>query len=237
VLHGQNTLEVAVVSKWKYITKARLDAARVAIENTLADRDILTALSVAGYGEAELWEGQALYLEAMAQASQQDEEAHKEETPSDVARKALMNAWIKAERDYVHTRRTARAAFRSDPKTFIALKLNQARKTSLSGWLEQATIFYNDLLQDDDRVAILANLGYDRSRLEDELVQVQSVSEAQRAYEEASQKAAGMASTVLIDLVPAQLDAWMAGFQATAEEALKDHPQWLEKLGFSPRRE
>jgi hypothetical protein len=39
---------------------------------------------------------------------------------------------------------------------------------------------------------------------------------------------------VLVDVVPAQLDAWMAGFQATAREALRDHPQWLEKLGFSP---
>lgn len=222
-----------MVAKWKYITKARLDAARVAIENALADRDILNALSVAGYGEAELWEGQALYLEAMAQASQQELEGREEKTPVDAARKALMNAWIKAERAYVHTRRTARAAFRRDPKTFIALKLNHARKTSLSGWLEQATIFYNDLLQDDGRGAVLANLGYDRDRLEDELMQVQGVAEAQRAYEEASQKAAGMASTVLIDLVPAQLDAWMAGFQTTAEEALKDHPQWLEKLGFS----
>jgi hypothetical protein len=221
------------VSKWSYIAKERLDEARVAIENALADRDILTALSVAGYGEAELWEGQALYLEAQAQASQQDWEEDGEETPADVARKALMNAWIKAERTYVRTRRTARAAFRSSPKTYIALKLNHARRTSLAGWLEQATAFYDDLLQDDNRVAVLAGLGYDRARLEDELAQVQGVLEAQRAYEEASQKAAGMAGTVLIDVVPAQLDAWMAGFQATAREALRDHPRWLEKLGFS----
>ena len=221
------------MSKWRYITEERLDEARVAIENALADRDILTALSVAGYGEADLWEGQALYLEAQALASQQEPE---EETPADAARKALMNAWVGAERAYVHTRRTARVAFRSNPKTFIALNLNQVRKTSLAGWLEQATTFYNDLLQDDDRVAVLANLGYDRARLEDELTQVHGVSEAQAMYEEASQKAAEMASTVLIDVVPAQLDAWMAGFQATAREALKDHPQWLEKLGFSPTR-
>jgi hypothetical protein len=219
------------VSKWKYVAKERLDEARVAIENALADRDILTALSVAGYGEAELWEGQALYLEAQAQASQQEPE---EETPADAARKALMNAWVSAERAYVHTRRTARVAFRSAPKTFIALQLNQVRKTSLVHWLEQATTFYSDLLQDEGRVAALASLGYDRARLEDELAQVQAVSEAQAAYEEASQKAAEMASTVLVDVVPAQLDAWMAGFQATAREALRDHPQWLEKLGFSP---
>jgi hypothetical protein len=217
------------MSKWKYIAKERLNEARVAIENALADRDILTALSVAGYGEAELWEGQALYLEA--QASQQEPE---EETPADAARKALMDAWVRAERAYVHTRRTARVAFRSDPKTFIALKLNEVRKTSLVHWLEQATTFYNDLLQDENRVAVLAKLGYDRARLEDELAQVQAVSEAQAAYEAASQKVAEMASTVLIDVVPAQLDAWMAGFQATAREALRDHPQWLEKLGFSP---
>jgi hypothetical protein len=218
------------MTKWQYITEERLSAARIAIENALADRDILTALSVAGYGESELWEGQALYLEARAQSHRMPEV--EEETAVSEAKKALMRAWVDAEQAYVHTRRAARAVFRGDPETYIALKLNMVRKTSLDGWLGQASDFYNGLLDDQGCVDVMANVGYDRARLMEELGQVQAVSQAREVYESEAQKAATMTSTVLVDIVPVQLDAWMAGFEAAARTVLKDHPQWLKKLGL-----
>jgi len=46
--------------------------------------------------------------------------------------------------------------------------LGEARKQSLSGWLEQATAFYNNLMGDADLMEAMVNFGYHQAKLQAE---------------------------------------------------------------------
>ncbi len=203
-----------------------LDEARLAIDNALANADILAALSAFGYDEARLNEGKALYEEARALYEVQRDRYGEQFA----ATQALEAKWEEARRVYGTTLKLARQLFKDDTEATASLHLKGARARSLAAWVAQASTFYNNLLRHAAWVEKMGNFGYDQARLEAERDLVQEVI----ALNEAQEAAKGLAqkSTKERDAKIAELEEWMALFRTAAQAALADDPQLLENLGF-----
>jgi len=132
------------MAKPKRSIDERLLAAQVAIDNALGDADIQAALAVFGYDAAKLSAGRTLYEDALALVNAQKAEYGGQYEAS----AAVRAAWDAADVAYSASLKVARVALQDDPKAHAALMLGGTRKQSLSGWIEQATAFYTNLLGD-----------------------------------------------------------------------------------------
>ncbi len=204
----------------------RLLSAQVAINNALDDADIQSELSQLGYTAAKIQAGKTLLDEAQALVNQQKVEYGEQYQATEVVRLA----WDAANKAYTRTLKVARVAFKGNPKAENALQLAGKRKQSLSGWLQQALAFYDNLLKYADLRAELANFGYTQAKLEAEQAMVGVVFETNQLQE--AEKGDAQEATKLQDAKLDALDDWLSDFKAIAEAALEDTPQRLEKLGF-----
>lgn len=212
----------------KHSIEERLLAAQVAIDSALSDADILAALTPFSYDEARLQEGRALYEEALALVNQQKAEYGEQYE----ATEKLHAAWETANTAYMRALKVARLILKGNPRAEAALILRGKRKKSLSGWIEQATAFYTNLLANPDFMAEMAQYTYDEARVTAEAALVQAVVEANVA--QAQERGEAQEATKQRDARLDALDAWLSKFKGFAEVALADHPQRLEKLGFGP---
>lgn len=206
----------------------RLLAAQVAIDSALSDADLAAALGAFGYDQAKLNTGKALYTEAVTRVNKQKIEYGEQFEAS----AAVTAAWEQADAAYTRTLKVARVAFKDNVKAQAALMLGGVRKQSLSGWIEQATAFYDNLLGNADLLAAMAAFGYDQGKIAAEQALVQAVATANVRQE--TEKGEAQEATKLRDAAIDALDEWMSDFKAIATAALEEHPQWLEKLGFGP---
>jgi hypothetical protein len=196
----------------------------VMIEN-VSDPGIKTALASYGFSGEKLLDGKKLYDEAIALQNLQ-----KQKYGERIAATAeLEQAWKIAKQQYMKTLKIARVAFRENVKADKATILYGIRKQSLSGWLEQAQIFYTNILNDSELMNILSMYGYSPEKLRREstlidevldksLRQKQVIGEAQEATEARDKKISELAK-------------WVSDLRAVAKVALAEDPQQLEKLG------
>ena len=211
----------------KQTIDARLLAAQVAIDNARGDAGILAAMGVFGYDEERLGVGRALYGEAQTLVSRQKAEYGEQFE----ATAAVQTAWDEGNAAYMRTFKVARVALKGNPKARAAMMLSGDRKRTLSGWLEQTTAFYANLMADAKLMAAMGIFGYDQAKLEAEQVLMQAVVKANLVQEK--EKGEAQEATKLRDARLDELDQWMSDFKAIAQVALEENPQWLEKLGFS----
>ncbi len=206
----------------------RLGGAELAISNARNDAGILEAVTPFGYDSAGLQAGQDLFNEVLELVNRQAAlygDQYEATQQVEDAREA-------AEAVYMSALKVARVALRDYERAGNALKMNGERKHSLWGWLEQAQMFYTNLLADDELLAAMARFGYDRAKLEDQAILVLAVVNADIAQE--GNKGDAQQSTMERDDKLDELDQWIADFKVIARIALEDKPQWLEKLGFGP---
>ena len=204
----------------------RMLEAQLAIDNSLNNPVILEAITPFGYDESRLRAARALYDEVMALVAVQKLEYGEQYE----ATAALQAAWDAADRVYMHTLKICRIAFRDKTKARNALSLNGSRKKSLGGWVEQATTFYLNLLDDAALLAALSPYGYDEAKLTAEAALVQAVVEARAVQNK--ERGEAQEATQLRDAKLDELDQWVADYKVIAEIALADSPQQLEQLGW-----
>lgn len=107
------------------------------------------------------------------------------------------------------------------------------RKQSLSGWLEQAQVFYANITNDDAMINALTEYGYTAAKLKDEfdfLNQVIAKNDNQKR-ETGEAQAATQARDKKLD----ELAKWVSDLRAVAKVALAEDLQQLEKLGILAR--
>ncbi len=121
-------------------------------------------------------------------------------------------------------------AFKDNRPAHTALMLCGQRYRDLVGWLEQTTIFYQNLLATPELMAGLARFGYTGAKLQAELELVKAVTEANQAQEIAKSKA--VAATRGRDDKLAELERWLSEFKAIARIALAGS-QMQQALGLS----
>ncbi|HMQ54497.1 MAG TPA: hypothetical protein PKE64_26055 [Anaerolineae bacterium] len=201
-------------------------AAHVAINNALADDDIIASLSLYGYDEARLRGGQEL-LSQVEELRQDQKVGYGEQYDATASFKL---AWAKANEAYKHALKLARITFKTNAKARAALLLDGKRHSKFSNWLEQAGTFYANLLGQPDLLAAMSHFGYDRHRLETEQALVEAVAENHRRQE--VRRGDAHHGTAERNAALNELNDWMMTFRAAATVALADRPQQLEKLGF-----
>lgn len=209
----------------KSIAQRLLDA-ELAIDNTLSNQDILTAVTPYGYDEAALEAARDLQREAMALHEQQQQEYGEQYEATAV----LREAWDTAADAYGAALKIARIAFRGNETAHKALGLGGSRKQSLSGWLDQARLFYNNMLRTPEFIAAMTPYTYNETKLEAEAALVEAVANANEAQEK--ERGEAQQATKVRDAKMDELDQWLADYKAIAEVALAVSPQSLEQLGF-----
>jgi hypothetical protein len=216
------------------ISKNRIDKfmleAGLMIQNAFSDPVIKTAISGFGYHEEKFMAGKKLYDEAMDLQNLQ-----KMKYGERVAATAgFYSAWKTMNKQYMKALKIARIVFKDDAKADKALMLQGERKQSFSGWLEQAQIFYENLLNNTDLLSPFSEYGYSAESLRQEyefLKQVAGKNAIQKKLMGEARETAELRDKKLNELA-----GWIADLRVVAKVALEDDPQQLEKLGIVVKR-
>ena len=206
----------------------RLAAAQLAIDAVLADPSVQAALTPYGYDVAAMTAARALYEEVQALTAAQKLEYGEQYE----ATQLFDAAWATADAAYINSLQLARIAFKKNSKGQSALGLNGRRKLSYSGWIEQATLFYQGLLATPALQAEMTKYGYNVAKWEAEYALVQAVVAANVTQER--EKGEAQDATKARDAALDELDEWLSDFKAVSQIALAKMGQKLEGLGFGP---
>jgi hypothetical protein len=204
----------------------QLISAQVAISNAIADEQIRTEMEKYGYDEAKLNVGRKLYEET--------DELHKKQKmeygEQHEATKALEEAWAKSNNVYMKAIKVARVALKNKYKAQEGLGLGGRRKRSITGWINQAKLLYDNLLQKPDLLTAMEEFGFNTEKLNKDRTLVEVVE--QEYKKQRLETGEAQEATKKRDAKLDELDEWMADFKAIARVALEDHPQRIEKLGI-----
>ena len=197
----------------------QLNAAQLAVDNSLADDEIKTLVSGYGYSAEKLAEGQALFNTAQSAVAVQEQATGAQQAASE----ALGTAKSAAFDAYQALAKVARAAL---PKSALA-------GLGLTGKMPRATAAFqtaaNTLFTNAATFPALAEYGYGGLRLAAERAKIDAFVQADQAQEAA--KGAAQQATRDQDAALKALNQWTARYIKIARVALRDKPQLLEKLG------
>ena len=183
-----------------------------------------TLLAPFGYDETKIGAGQQLLAEARDLANQQKVEYGEQYE----ATQAVQAAWDAAKGAYGPTLALARIALKNETAAQTALALTGKRKQSLSGWIDQATTFYSNLLANADWVAAMASLNRDQTALEAEQAVIQALVDANLTQEK--EKGESQEATRARDAKLEELYDWYGDYRDVAVVALDGHPEWIEMI-------
>ena len=204
----------------------RLLAANVALENTLADSEILGLLTEFGYDAAKINAGKVLYNSAQDKFQQQKTEYGEQYAASE----EMQTKWNEAYAVYMKHVKVARVALQSNYGAFLKLGLEGARKRTLSGWLVQARQFYSNAQGDTNIQNELVVFGITEAKLQEGKQLTDEVEAANAAHKK--EKGEAQQSTLDRDNALDVLEDWLSDLIAIARIALEDRPQLLEKMGI-----
>ncbi len=133
----------------------RLESARLALHNALAETELLAALGQFGYDETRLQQGKGLYESALAvwQSQQQKQSRRRAATA------AFRQADAAVSRVYMRSVNLCRALYRDDPVTYRALGLAGQRSTAFARRVAQMRLFYTTALDSPAILTTLADYG------------------------------------------------------------------------------
>ncbi len=200
--------------------------AGTAIANARETPDILAALEVYGYDDEVLQQGQNLLDTARTLTDAQRKE-HGDQYAATAARK---DALAKADEIYTAHRQLAAIVFKGDADLRAALALDERKKKSFSGWFDQATRFYNNLLANADAVTDMGRFRMTQEKLAEGQTLVKLVGTLDRVQDREMGEA--QRATQARDAAIDELNEWMSEFKTVAKIALAGDPQMLEALGF-----
>ncbi len=203
-----------------------LQAAQVAIANTLSTPEILTAVAVFGYDETVMQQGQALYTAAL-EAHQEQLREYGEQIGS---RETFETLQDQVNATYMMHLKLARIALKDQPMWNQQLGLNGTRKRSFAGWLVQVQQFYANALKAPEVLQALERFRITSEMLAANATAVESVVAAKNQQEK--EKSEAQRSTQVRDEAIEALNEWLSDYLAVARIALQQDPQRLEALGL-----
>jgi len=199
----------------------QLNAAQLAVTNSLADPEIKSRVAAYGYTAEKLLEGRALFDAARAAVSAQESAAGAQQA----ATQTLAAAKAEAHDAYQSLAKVARAV--SDPASLAGLGLTGLMPAATAAFLTAAGTLFDNA----GALPALAQYGYDSTKLAAERARVEACAAADRAQEAA--KGAAQQATRDQDAALRALNKWMAQYVKIARVALRETPQLLVNLGVS----
>lgn len=206
----------------------KLDVAQQAITNGRSDQ-LQEFLAPAGYTPERLDEGQAVLDEARTAY----EDADEERTEKKEATRRVRRTFAEAQDLHAEHVAFARPALRDEPGIRETLKLDEARKRTHVGFVEQARRFYGRALADPDVLAKLTAVGLTQADLEEGLAAVNAVESSR--HRRGAEKGESEDATDTQGAEVEDLEAWIGVYRDVAKAALRDRPELVEQLGFMHR--
>lgn len=199
--------------------------AELVLKNSKSNEDIRQRLVKYGYTDEKLAEGEKLYQKAFDLYTQQKEEYGDQYQATDekeTKRKEIHKI-------YMQHLTLARLAFKNDDKTYGSLDLIGRRKGRFYNWLNQARLFYVNLLKNEERQTALEQFGIKKEQLEEMKKQLD---ELEIIYvNQQQEKGEAQEATKIRDDAFEQLDEWLSDFFTVVRLALHDKKQLLESFG------
>ena len=213
------------MAQTKSTIASQLNSAQVAINNTLADAEIQTAVAGYGYSSEKINAGKAIYEQAVATVNAQIAAtgAQRDTTASAATAKKAAHA------AYQSLAKVARAVFAQDRTKLSRLGLTGAMPKSVAGFLKAAyALFENANLPEIQ--AQLAGFGYDSAKLQSERAVITAYEAADRSQDQS--KGAAQQATRDQDAALKALKLWHQQYIKIARVALQGKKELLEKLGI-----
>jgi hypothetical protein len=218
-------MEEKMTTKSTKTISQRLNAAQLAIGNSLSDAEIQSLVAGFGYSTAKLNAGKALYDAALSAVNAAKAAAGTQQT----ATQALAQTEKSARDSYQALAKVARAAFLKDKAQLTALGLSGPAPKDTAGFLAAAYTLFDNA----QALPALEEYGYDQSKLQSERAQIAAYDAANQRQEAA--KGAAQQATREQDASLKELDEWLAQYLKIAKVALRVQRQLLEKIGIAAR--
>jgi len=207
----------------------RLNAAQIAINNSLADAEIQARVGEYGYVAAKLTAGKALYTAAVSAVNNAQSAAGTQQQ----ATAHVASAEAIARDAYQALAKVCRACLNDQPAQLTALKLDGKMPRATAAFLASASVLFDNALGIPEIQTALAEYGYTAQKLQTERAKISSYDQANQSQEAA--KGAAQQATVVQDNALGEMDEWMARYLKIAKVALRDDRELLEKLGILAR--
>jgi hypothetical protein len=205
----------------------RLTLTGLALSNA-ADPEVAPLLAVHGYTAERLAEGQALLTTARQALSRRQELRGVQRERS----RQFQEARRAARQKYVALAAVARRLFKDRPGLLVQLGIEGGTPDAFAALL-QAGVTLLDNLADPVIAAELAEYGHTAERIAEIAAAFQTLKQANAAYEAA--KGDTQQATRDLQAAMSALDDWISRFRTVARDALRDRPDFLEKLGILAR--
>ena len=207
----------------------QLNAAQLAVNNTLADAEIKAAVASFGYTDVRLNEGKALCTAALQALNAKTAKAG-----SQLASTAELNQKRKAaEAAYQDLAQVARAIFGKERVRLNALGLRGTMPKSTDAFIASAYTLFDNTLTVPELKTSLASYGYSEAKLNSERAKIAAYDTANQTQESA--KGGARQSTREQETAIKSLNDWTTQYIKIAKVALRTKPQLLEKLGVPVR--
>ena len=206
----------------------QLDAAQTAITNGAA-ADLQELLGPAGYPPEKLAVGQALlYAAALAHGDTMKERG--EAKGATTTLKTRLEAARELHAEHVAF---AKPALDEHPGMLAQLRLDEPRKRTQAGFIDQAGHFYTRALATPEIGALLDEVGLTTEKLEAGQAAVRAAAAARGRR--VGEKGEAQDATHGRDKEVEALEEWIARYRKLAKAAFTDRPELLERLGFKVR--
>jgi len=206
-----------------------LNAAQLAISNSLAESEIQSLVAAYGYTAARLEEGRSLYEAALKGVDAQQAAAGAQRQ----ATEQTMASYSGAVDAYQALAKVARAVFIRQPARLSALELNARMPLRIADFLKRAYTLFDNASTLPELKGALGAYGYDQARLESERGRIVALDQANHAQEAA--KGAAQQATQDQEAALKALHEWRAKYIKVARVALRGKRQLLEKLEVPAR--
>ncbi len=207
----------------------QLNAAQVAVTNTLADAEIQGLVTQFGYPPEKLTEGKALYDAALSAVNAGIAAAGSQFQ----ATSTLRTAEIAARDAYQSLAKVARAVFINDSARLAQLGLSGTMPRSTAGFLSAAYAIFDNANNVPEIKSALESFGYTEEKLGQERLKINAYDSANQLQE--ASKGAAQQATRDQDTAIKAMNAWLAQYIKIAKVALRDKKQLLEKIGVTAR--
>jgi hypothetical protein len=203
----------------------QLNAAQLAIANTLEDAEIQALVARLGYPAEVIGKGRELYEAAISAVNAQRAAAGAQQDATQREDEARKVAWDA----YQALAKIARAIFATDKTRLEALGLHGSMPPSTAAFIAAAVTLFDNA----QGIQELADYGYGIERLAAERMKIDAYVEANNRQEAA--KGAAQQSTREQGEALKALNEWLAQYIKVARVGLREKAQLLEKIGVVAR--
>lgn len=207
----------------KRALQEELGAGRVTIKNAMENAEIMKTLGKLNYDAKEMNRGWGLLETVYAL---QTEKINKYGNQVG-ATQSFYKELEQSRAQYQTHRKLVKIAYAGDWEKFAKLQLDKKNPSAVEKWLNNASIFYQELLSDS---ALIVQFGVTIEELQQMQAMIQALLD--KRNRQISKKGEAQHATQKRNAALKAYQEWMKGFRLAARFAFRDDPQLLEILGI-----